>query len=112
MIHATIRMMISSSKRAEAQRILTSVLERTRLIPGCLHCYLYQGMDDRNFILIDQLWHSCEDLECHLRSEDYLKILLVVEMSTEKPEIRFDRISESTGVDTIEKARSTAYRLA
>jgi quinol monooxygenase YgiN len=110
MIHATIRMVIPPNKRSEAQRILTSVLERTRLIRGCLGCSLYQGMDDRNVVMIDQLWQTGEDLEGHLRSEDYLKILLVVEMAAKKPAIRFDRISESTGVDWIEKARSNLFR--
>jgi len=32
-------------------------------------------------------------------------MLLVVEMATEQPDIRFDTILSSAGVDTIEKAR-------
>jgi len=95
MIHATIRMVIPPNKRAEAQRILISVMERTRFIPGCIRCCMYQGLNDRNVIMIDQLWQSSEDLECHLRSEDYLKMLLVVEMATEQPDIRFDTILSS-----------------
>jgi hypothetical protein len=35
-------------------------------------------------------------------------VLLVVEMAVEPPEIRFDAISNSTGLETIEKARSQA----
>jgi hypothetical protein len=33
-------------------------------------------------------------------------VLLVVEMAREKPEIKFSEFSASTGVETIEKARS------
>jgi hypothetical protein len=33
-------------------------------------------------------------------------VLLVVEMARENPEIKFSEFSESTGVETIEKARS------
>jgi len=35
-------------------------------------------------------------------------VLLVVEMAVEPPEIRFEEVSRSTGVETIEEARSQA----
>jgi quinol monooxygenase YgiN len=107
MVHTSIRMVISSNKRLEAQRILISVAERTRIEPGCLSCRIYQGVEDKNVIMMDELWRNNEDLECRLRSEDYLKVLLVVEMALEKPEIRFDTITCSTGVDMIIKARKS-----
>jgi quinol monooxygenase YgiN len=40
--------------------------------------------------MIDELWMSDEDVQRHLRSERYRKVLLVVEMAAEPPEIRFD----------------------
>ena len=46
-----------------------------------------------------------QDMQRHLRSEKYRKILLVVEMAAEPPEIRFDTIAYSTGVEIIEQAR-------
>jgi quinol monooxygenase YgiN len=55
--------------------------------------------------MLEELWTSGEDVQRHLRSEKYRKILLVVEMAEESPEIRFDTIAESSGVETIEKAR-------
>ena len=42
------------------------------------------------------------------QSEDNRKILLVVEMDLETPEIRFDAISQSTGFETLEKARRSS----
>jgi quinol monooxygenase YgiN len=56
--------------------------------------------------MFEEIWKSEEDLECHLRSDDYRKVLLVLEMAVKQPEIRFDTISSSTGIETIEKARS------
>jgi hypothetical protein len=44
----------------------------------------------------------------HLGSEDYQKVLMVLEMALKHPEIRFDIISSCTGIETIEKARSQA----
>jgi quinol monooxygenase YgiN len=55
--------------------------------------------------MIEEIWASREGLQRHLRSATFRNILLVVEMASQAPEIRFDRISHSTGIDTIEQAR-------
>jgi hypothetical protein len=56
--------------------------------------------------MIDELWKCQEDLDRHLRSVEYGRILLVVEMARDKPEIRFDEVVRSTGIETIKRARS------
>jgi len=105
MIHATIRMLIPSKKRGEVMGILSSVAERCRFDPGCISCRVYQGVEFEHAVMLEELWRSEEDLERHLRSEEYRKVLLIVEMALEPPEIRFNRISHSTGIETVEKAR-------
>jgi len=57
--------------------------------------------------LFEQLWSNEADLERHLRSDEYRQVLLVLEMAIKQPEIRFDTILSSTGIETIEKARSS-----
>ena len=108
MVFARIRMVMPPNKRVEAQRILSSVAERTRIEPGCISCRIYQDVADKHIIMIEEFWANKEDLDRHLRSEDYLKVLLVIEMAIETPEIRFDTIARSTGVDMIKKARMTS----
>jgi len=105
MVRATIRMMIPSRKRDEVIEILSSIAERARFEPGCISSRLYHGVEVENVIMLEEFWRDEEDLERHLQSEDYRKVLLVVEMAVEPPEIRFDAISQSTGFETIEKAR-------
>jgi hypothetical protein len=49
----------------------------------------------------------CTQVKCQkTRFPNLFGVLLVVEMSKGPPEIRFNVISESSGVETIEKARS------
>jgi len=105
MVRATIRMMIPSRKRDEVLEILSSIAERARFEPGCISYRLYQGVEVENLIMLEEFWRNEEDLERHLQSEDYRKVLLVVEMAVEPPEIRFDAISQSTGFETMEKRR-------
>lgn len=106
MIHATIRMKMPVQKVKEAVDILRSMAERTRIQPGCISCRIYHDAQEENVIMLDELWETQEEHERHLRSAEYRNVLLVVEMAYEKPEIEFSAISQSTGVETIEKARS------
>ena len=105
MVLATIRMTISAKKFDEALRILTSLAEQCKVQPGCLSCRVYRNGQEDNILLFEQLWSNEADLERHLRSDDYRQVLLVLEMAVKQPEIRFDTISSSAGIETIEKAR-------
>jgi quinol monooxygenase YgiN len=105
MIHATIRMKMPVQKVMEAVEILRSVAERTRVLPGCISCRIYHEAEEENVIMLDEHWRTQEEHERHLRSAEYRSVLLVVEMAQEKPEIKFSEFSDSTGVETIEKAR-------
>jgi quinol monooxygenase YgiN len=106
MIRATIRMKMRGQKVKEALEILRSVAERTRVQPGCISCRVYHDAQEEDVIMVDELWRTKEEHERHLRSAEYRNVLLVVEMAHEKPEISFSEFSDSTGVETIEKARS------
>ena len=106
MIHATIRMTFPVQKANEAVKILGSVAERTRVQPGCISCRVYHDVRQQQVIMIEEVWKSQEDLDQHLRSAEYRDVLLVVEMAQEEPEIKFNAFSESSGIETIEKARS------
>ena len=74
--------------------------------PGCLGCHIYGDLQEENVLILEEIWRAEEDLELHLRSDEYRNLLLVMEMALKQPEIRFDTISSSTGIETIEKARS------
>jgi quinol monooxygenase YgiN len=110
MVHSMIRIAIPSDLHAEAKRILMPVLERTRLKPGCISCHLYQDFEENLVIMMDELWMNQAAIEKHLLSEDYLKILLVVEMAYKMPEISFNMISQTTGMNWIEKIRLEQLR--
>ncbi len=51
------------------------------------------------------MWKNEEDLKNHLKSREYGKLLLVLEMALENPEIRFSSITGWSGIETIENAR-------
>jgi quinol monooxygenase YgiN len=105
-IHATIRMELPESAQKQALAILHPIIEMTCHDPGCISCRLYQGVHDERALLLEQRWASGQDLQRHLRSQRFHKILLVIEMASEPPEIRFDTISHSNDIDMIKQARA------
>jgi len=107
MVLATLRMTIPAKKVGEALKILRSVAELSRVQLGCLSCRVYRNGLGDNVLLFEQLWSNEADLERHLRSDEYRQVLLVLEMAIKQPEIRFDTISSSAGIEIIEKARSS-----
>ena len=110
MFLATIRMSIPSKKVSEALRILRSMAEDCRVHSGCLGCHIYQDVQEDNVFLFEEMWSNEDDMAQHLRSEKYRSVLLVLEMALKQPEIRFDTISSSAGIEAIERARSFTGR--
>ena len=106
MVHSTIRLIIPFEKQYEALEILSSISEEIQFEPGCISSRLYQDVREQLAIMLEEIWTSEKDLQRHLRSDKYRRVLLVVEMSAEPPEIRFDIIAHSSGVETIEHART------
>jgi quinol monooxygenase YgiN len=110
MILATVRLAIPPKKRNEALKILRSMVERCRAHSGCLGWHIYEDVQEDNVLMFEEMWRSEEDLERHLRSEEYHNVLLVMEMALKHPEVRFNTVPTSTAIETIEKARSSTYQ--
>ena len=108
MILATLRMVIPVQKRGEALRIFKSMAARNQAQPDCLFSRICEDALEDNVLQFEEMWQSEEEFERHLRSDRYRKVLLVLEMAVKQPEVRFNVISSSTGMETIAKARSHA----
>lgn len=106
MILSTIRMVIPSPKRSEALKILGMVRAQTRDDIGCLECHIYEDLLEKNVLIFQELWEKEEDMAFHIRSDKYRDLLLVLEMAYKRPEIRFHAISDTAGIETIEKIRN------
>jgi quinol monooxygenase YgiN len=105
MILSTIRMKIAQEKHDDVLNILGSIAERTKNETGCSSCTVSLDAKDDSTIVFEELWKSEDHMQNHLRSDDYKHILLIMEMSLEPPEVKFNTISRITGVETIRKAR-------
>jgi quinol monooxygenase YgiN len=86
-------------------RVLRSLIEPTRVQTGCVSCGLYKDLHDPNVIVWVEEWNTQDDLKRHLRSPQYKKILAALDMSNSQPEMRFDTVIETKGMQLIAEAR-------
>ncbi len=105
MILATIRMMTPPQRRGQVSKTLKSMARETRIQPGCISSRLYHDENEESVFMIEDIWRNQDDLDRYLRSEDYRRMLLVMELAGEPPEIKFQTISEPAGIEVIERAR-------
>lgn len=106
MIQAIVKLVLSPTNQEEALNILRFVAIRTRAEAGCLGCYLYRDTENEAMIVYEEDWKNETALQNHLVREDYQKVLLVIEMASAPPQIKFNTIKTTAGVEVIEKARS------
>jgi quinol monooxygenase YgiN len=105
MIIVILRVLLPSEKLDEAIRTVRSLLGSTRVQPGCISCRFYQDTEEANVLTLVEEWESQDALDHHIRSDEYRKILAVMDMANERPEIRFHTVSDTGGMGVIEAAR-------
>ena len=104
MIKASVKMGFAPEKENEVLQILKSVAARTRAQTGCLNCSVYQDAEEEHTIIFEEEWENEKEMERHIRSREYQKLLLIMEMAINPPEIKFNTVSNTSGIEIIEKA--------
>lgn len=105
MINALLRIPVSREKQKEVIRLLRSLIGPTSVEHGCLSCRLYRDINERDVLTWMEEWETREDLERHLQTPGYRKILAVLDMSDAQPDVRFETVAETRGMQLIEEAR-------
>jgi quinol monooxygenase YgiN len=94
------------TRRREVLDILKNVQGPTSAKPGCLACEIYEGVGDDQAILYMEHWRSAVDLQYHIQSVIYARLLAAMDLSSIRPEINFCEISKVQGMGLIESLRT------
>jgi quinol monooxygenase YgiN len=105
MIVGTLRLLPSPDRRGEVLEILRSIQGPVSAQPGCVTCHVYEEHDLGAIALVER-WESEAALEAHICSKAYQHILSAIELSCTAPEVCFDFISASEGMEFIERSLS------
>ena len=105
MIVGTLRILPAPHRRGEVLEVFRAVQGPVLAQPGCVACHIYEEQGPEQAVVLVERWLSQEALEAHLRSETYRRILGAIELSGGPPEVCFDFVSASEGMDLIERSR-------
>lgn len=106
MIQATLRIVVNREKRDAALELMESLIGPMHLVPGCIGCRLYHDLENENGLAIVQEFESETALHNFIRSNEYPKILALMDLSSDPPEVLFDQISETEGIELVEDLRT------
>ena len=106
MIVGTLRIRPAPHRHAEVLEIFQAVQGPVLAQPGCVACHIYEEPGPARAIVLVERWESQAALEAHLRSEAYRRILGAIELSGGPPEVCFDYVSATEGMDLIERSRT------
>jgi len=81
---------------------MRGMLEPARVERGCLSYRLYEDVENRNAFVLLEEWTTQEDLERHISKDTQRWLLSLMDLLSERPELRFNTVSHSAGMDLIE----------
>ena len=102
---ATLRIPLPANRRAGVLEVLRSIQRLVQAQAGCLGCLIYEEQSPDSALLMVERWDSEEALETHIRSDAYRRILKAIELGGGPPEVRFDKVSASEGIELIQRLR-------
>jgi quinol monooxygenase YgiN len=106
MVVGTLRILPLPNRRPEVLEILRSIQGPILAQPGCTACHIYEEEGPEPAVAFVERWESREALEAHLRSEMYRRVLGALELSGGRPDICFEEVSASEGMELIERSRN------
>ena len=106
MVTATFRVVVYPERRDDVLKTLRPLIGPTEVQPGCISCRIHQDVDNANILTLVEEWETQADLDKHIASDDFRRVLAVLDLSIKPPEIRFDGISQTAGIELIKAARS------
>ena len=105
MIQATVTIVARRSERKGVLAALRSLLTSTAGERGCLRRRLYEDVETNGSFIFVEEWATAADLQRRLRSAAYLRLLQIMELSSEPPEVRFLEVAGAKGMEVIHAAR-------
>jgi len=106
MIVGTLRIRPAPHRHAEVLEVFHAIQGPVLAQPGCLACHIYEEPGPAQAIVLVERWESQGALEAHLRSESYRHTLGAIELSGRPPEVCFDYVAATEGMDLIERSRT------
>src|SRR5262249_30934018 len=102
---AVLGMTMPGGDEVETGRALRGVLGWTGGSPRCRGGGVYQEVGSPGTALYVEIWDNAAQLETHVRSRGYDRLLAIMETAATRPELRFNLVAETRGLEWVEHLR-------
>ena len=106
-ILVTLRMIVQPKRRSDLLETMRGMLEPVRVERGCLSYRLYEDVEDKNTFVLVEEWKTQNDLENHIRTDNHRRLMALMDLLRDQPELRFNTVSHTSGMDLIEDVLNT-----
>ena len=87
----------------QAIRLLTSGIERTEAKQGCVECRVSQDALAEGHVRYSEKWESEASFREHVRSSEFRRVLLTMDMCCEEPRVTVGSLTGQEGLSQLEK---------
>ncbi|MBW1749091.1 MAG: antibiotic biosynthesis monooxygenase [Deltaproteobacteria bacterium] len=105
MIIVEMHLNVTPQERMNVLSLIHSMVGPTSVKTGCLFCGFFSSTQNDDELILLEKWESEAELERHIRSDDFQKVLAAVDIAKMLPEISFNKVSSTEGMDFVEKIR-------
>lgn len=105
MVLFRLRIRLDPGQRVKVRGSLARILGPTRALPGCINCLLGEDIEDENQLIFVEEWSDQAHLNARLRADTLRVILAAMDCAVDPPDIRFETITETRGMDLIAACR-------
>ena len=99
MIIVTLRMTVRPDKRHDFMESIRGMLEPTRVERGCISYCLYEDIENTNTFTLVEEWKTRDDLEKHVRTDNYRRLLELMNLLSEPYELRFSTVLQTVEME-------------
>ncbi len=103
-------MIVRSERRSDLLETMRGMLEPARVERGCLSYRLYEDVENRNAFLLHEEWATQGDLERHIAKDKQRRLLALIDLLSEPPEMQFNTVAHTEGMELIENVLLRASR--
>jgi quinol monooxygenase YgiN len=100
-------MIVRPESRSDFLDTMRGTLEPARVERGCLSYRFYEDVENRNAFVLVEEWATQADLERHIVRDNQRQLLELMDLLSEQPELRFNTVSHTEGMDLVEKVLKT-----
>ena len=105
MVVLILKLKVSPSERKDVVSIFDTISGSTSVKPGCKMVKLQSDVDNDDDLILIEEWDAMSELERHIASDEFRKIMAIMDMAIKPPEISFHTISSTMGFELVEKIR-------